>query len=220
MTGMLSRVIIEQKLADLELALVRQEELMQSQRETIRGLRDLITMEYSSSWKSPAMNSSKRIWSEVSPNSNPVAFASFEHNVYAPHQAVSNNASESMTSSNTTTTTNNNNNNNNKPTVEASKKKLKSSVTSSILETEKEQRRISPEMTPSKTTFIPLPPPHKFSTSTNASVATGAAVTATVTSTMSSSLSSKTVRDAAGSFVPVKSARKRRAMEKVTFVCL
>ena len=65
---MLSRVIIEQKLADLELALVRQEELMQSQRDAIRGLRDLISMEYSTNWKSPSPNAGvKRTWTEGAP---------------------------------------------------------------------------------------------------------------------------------------------------------
>lgn len=37
-----SRIIIEQRLADLELALKRQEELIDSQRDAIRNLRDLI----------------------------------------------------------------------------------------------------------------------------------------------------------------------------------
>lgn len=40
-----SRVIIEQRLADLELALKRQEELIVSQRDAIRNLRDLIALD-------------------------------------------------------------------------------------------------------------------------------------------------------------------------------
>lgn len=40
-----SRVIIEQRLADLELALKRQEELILSQRDAIRNLRDLIALD-------------------------------------------------------------------------------------------------------------------------------------------------------------------------------
>lgn len=48
---MFSRIIIEQKLADLELALARQDELIKSQREVIRGLKDLISMEYQNAWQ-------------------------------------------------------------------------------------------------------------------------------------------------------------------------
>lgn len=55
---MCSRLIIEQRLADLELALTRQEELVVSQREAIRGLRELIELEYSGGWKN-APSSSK-----------------------------------------------------------------------------------------------------------------------------------------------------------------
>jgi hypothetical protein len=55
---MCSRVIIEQQLADLELALCRQEELISSQREAIKGLRELITLEYAGKWKQTTASTS------------------------------------------------------------------------------------------------------------------------------------------------------------------
>lgn len=51
---MFSRIIIEQKLADLELALARQDELIKSQREVIRGLKELIVLEYQNGWQATA----------------------------------------------------------------------------------------------------------------------------------------------------------------------
>lgn len=42
---MISRLIIEQKIKDLELAFQRQEELLKSQREVLNSLKDLISME-------------------------------------------------------------------------------------------------------------------------------------------------------------------------------
>jgi len=50
---MCSRVIIEQKIADLELALNRQEELIRSQKDVLRSLKDLITNEYNNQWQQP-----------------------------------------------------------------------------------------------------------------------------------------------------------------------
>jgi hypothetical protein len=46
---MLSRVIIEQRLSDIELALKRQEELIYTQRDALRCLRDFINSEYPTS---------------------------------------------------------------------------------------------------------------------------------------------------------------------------
>ncbi len=54
---MCSRVVIEQKIADLEIALNRQEELIRSQRDVLRGLKDLIAGEYATQWQSPVSQS-------------------------------------------------------------------------------------------------------------------------------------------------------------------
>jgi hypothetical protein len=57
-----SRVIIEQRLADLELALKRQEELISSQRDAIRNLRDLIALDQNYSSNSmDAVNNSMNV---------------------------------------------------------------------------------------------------------------------------------------------------------------
>jgi hypothetical protein len=69
---MLSRVIVEQRLSDLELALDRQEELILSQRNVLKSLRELIFLEYQ---KNDGLSSSSATMasSSIVPVSQPAA---------------------------------------------------------------------------------------------------------------------------------------------------